>query len=65
MIELHLTAVIRREHGAYTACCPELDIQGVGETAEVARDNLTREVESFLRSAPTSEINKRIHRRAS
>jgi hypothetical protein len=65
VIELHLTAVIRREHGAYTACCPELDLQGEGATAEIARDNLTREVESFLRNAPTSEINKRIHRQAS
>jgi predicted RNase H-like HicB family nuclease len=65
MIELHLTAVIRRERGSYTARCPELDIDSEGKTAENARDNLTRAVEVFLQTAETSEIRQRISRLAS
>jgi predicted RNase H-like HicB family nuclease len=65
MIELHLTAVIRRERGSYTARCPELDIHSEGKTAEHARDNLTRAVEAFLQTADTREIHQRINRRAS
>ncbi len=43
--ELILTVVIKKEHGAYSSWCPELDIASQGDTLEEARKNLQEAVE--------------------
>ena len=53
------TAIIEREHDAYVAHCPELDIASQGETVAIARANLTEAIELFLETASAIETKRR------
>lgn len=56
-----MTAVIEKEEDGYVALCPELDIASQGDTIETARQNLQEALELFFESAPSGEIQKRLH----
>ncbi len=56
-----LTAIIEREGDGYVSLCPELDIASQGATVSEARENLKKALELFFETAPTSEIEERLH----
>ncbi len=56
-----LTGVIEREGDGYVSLCPELDIASQGDTIEEARANLIEAIELFLETAPSQEIQERLH----
>ncbi len=55
-----LTAVIERVGDGYVALCPELDIASQGKTAAESRENLKKELASFLDTASVDEIKIRL-----
>ena len=56
-----LTAIIEREDNGYVALCPEVDVASQGATVNEARSNLKEALELFFETAPTSEIQQRLH----
>ncbi len=63
MANMHFTAIVEQEGGAFVALCPELDIASQGATVEEATDNLKEAVEVFLSAADDSEIASRLKNR--
>ncbi len=55
-----LTAIIERVGNGYVALCPELDIASQGKTIAESKENLKKELESFLETASISEIKFRL-----
>ena len=56
-----MTAIIEREGDTYVALCPELDIASQGSSVSEARSNLKEALELFYETAPTDEIQRRLH----
>ncbi len=55
-----LTAIIERVGDGYVALCPELDIASQGKTIAESKENLKKELESFLEMASVDEIKFRL-----
>ena len=55
-----LTAFIERVGVGYVALCPELDIASQGKTIAESKENLKKELESFLETASIAEIKFRL-----
>ena len=60
-MKYQLTAVIEREGDGYVSLCPELDVASQGDTIKEARANLAEAIGLFLESAPSEEIQGRLH----
>jgi predicted RNase H-like HicB family nuclease len=58
---MKLTAIIEREGAGFVSLCPELDIASQGDSVEQARDNLQEALELFFETAPSEEIEQRLH----
>ncbi len=56
-----LTAIIEREGDGYVALCPELDIASQGNTIDEVKMNLKEALELFFETAPSEEVNRRLH----
>jgi len=56
-----MTAIIEREDDGFVALCPELDIVSQGSTIEEARANLVEALTLFFETAPSSEVERRLH----
>ena len=55
-----LTAIIERVGDGYVALCPELDVASQGNTIAESKENLKKELESFLETATVDEIKFRL-----
>ncbi len=55
-----LTAVIQKDKRWYVSTCPELGVASQGKTSKEAYAMLAEEVESWLETASTKEIKRRL-----
>ena len=58
--EYNVTVEIKEEGGLFVANCMELDVSSFGETFEEAKEMIEDAMRSFLETAPTDEIERRI-----
>lgn len=59
-MSMQLTAIIERVGEGYVALCPELDIASQGKTIAESRENLKKELATFLDTASVDEIKFRL-----
>ena len=53
------TAIVQKEHGGWSAMCPEFDVSSQGDTVEEAKANLREAVELLLEVANPAELEQR------
>lgn len=56
----HMTAIVEREEGGYSALCPEVDVASQGATVAEARENLVEALTLFFETAPEEEVDRRL-----
>ena len=56
---MHMTAIVEREEGGYSALCPEVDVASQGATVAEARENLAEALTLFFETASEEEIDRR------
>ena len=56
----HMTAIVGREEGGYSALCPEVDVASQGATVAEARENLAEALTLFFENAPEEEVDRRL-----
>lgn len=60
VLSMQLTAIIERVGEGYVALCPELDIASQGKTIAESRENLKKELATFLDTASVDDIKIRL-----
>ena len=56
----HMTAIVEREEGGYSALCPEVDVASQGATVAEARENLAEALTLFFETASEEEVDRRL-----
>ena len=56
---MHMTAIVEREEGGYSALCPEVDVASQGATVAEARENLVEALTLFFETASEEEVDRR------